>query len=167
VLIRKNFDPIWREWILKAVQGGRVAINLNGEIGQYFRSYKGLRQGPLSPLLFNLVADALSEILNCASEQGLINVLCLELVEGGLTHLQYADDIVMFLQYSEPDMINMKFLLFCYEKLSEMKINYSKSEVFTVGLSEQESRSVVNAFNCRLVEFPMKYLGLPLSDRIL
>jgi hypothetical protein len=33
VLIRKIFDPLWIEWILKIVQGGRVAINLNGEIG--------------------------------------------------------------------------------------------------------------------------------------
>jgi hypothetical protein len=62
-------------------------------------------------------------------------------------------------------MINLKFLLFCYEELSGMKINYSKSEVFTVGLSEQESQSVANAFNCNLGEFPMKYLGLPLSNK--
>lgn len=51
VLKRKNFDLVWIDWILKVVQGGRVAINLNGDIGQYFRSYKGLRQrDPLSPL---------------------------------------------------------------------------------------------------------------------
>jgi len=44
---------------MKAICGGRVAINLNGEIENYFRSYKGLRQGdPLSPLMFNIVADA-------------------------------------------------------------------------------------------------------------
>lgn len=66
-------------------------------------------------------------------------------MEGRLTHLQYANDTVLFLQYSEEDMVNIKFLLFCYEELSGMKINYSKSEVFTVGLSKQESHNVADA----------------------
>jgi hypothetical protein len=82
------------------------------------------------------VADALSKILNLASEKGIIHGVCPELVEGGLTHLQYADDTVLFIQHTEDDMINLKFLLFCYEELSGMKINYIKSEVYTVGLSE-------------------------------
>jgi hypothetical protein len=112
-----------------------------------------------------LVADALSEILSVASEKGIIRGVCPELVEGGLTHLQYADDTVLFLQYSEEDIINLKFLLFFYEELSGMKINYLKSEVFTVGLLEQESQVVADAFNCKLGEFPMKYLGLPIGDR--
>ena len=143
-----------------------MAINLNGALGQYFRSYKGLRQGdPLSPLLFNLVADALSEILSVASEKGIIRGVCPELVEGDLTHLQYADDTVLFLQYLEDDIINLKFLLFCYEELSGMKINYLRSKVFTVGLSEQESQRVADVFNCKLGSFPMRYLGLPISDR--
>jgi hypothetical protein len=44
VMIRIGFCERWIEWILKAVCGGRVAVNLNGELGHYFRSYKGLRQ---------------------------------------------------------------------------------------------------------------------------
>ena len=107
----------------------------------------------------------MSEMLSIASEEGIINGVCPDLVEGGLTHLQYADDTVLFIQYSETDMINLKFLLFCYEELLGMKINYLKSEVFTVGLLAQEIQKVADAFNCKLGRFPMKYLGLPISDR--
>ena len=45
-----------------------------------------------------------------------------------------------------------------------MRINYSKSEVFNVGLSEEAGQEVADAFNYKLCKFPMKYLGLPISD---
>jgi hypothetical protein len=45
VLHRKGFAEMWIQWINKAVRGGRVCIDLNGERGEFFRSYKGLRQG--------------------------------------------------------------------------------------------------------------------------
>lgn len=84
----KGFSDQWIDWVMKAVRGGRVAVNLNGELGQYFRSYKGLRQGdPLSPTLFNLDADGLTTILNKAVERGVLSGVTPHLVPGGLTHL--------------------------------------------------------------------------------
>jgi hypothetical protein len=80
---RKGLSDTWIEWIMKAVCGGKVAVNLNGELGHYFRSYKGLRQGgPLSPLLFNLVVDGLSGILSKASTRCVIEGVTPHLVEG-------------------------------------------------------------------------------------
>jgi hypothetical protein len=84
----------------QVVCGGRVDTNLNGEPGEYFETYKVLRQGdPMSPLLFNLVADALATILRKGSQSGMIKCLTPELVKGGggLTHLQYADNTIIFL----------------------------------------------------------------------
>jgi hypothetical protein len=162
VLVKKGFCERWIQWILKVVCGGRVVVNLNGDLGKYFRSYKGLRQGdPLSPLLFNIVADALSAILDRASKRGFLRGVTPDLVEGGLTHLQYADDIVLFIQNTQQDIENLKFLLFCFEEVSGLKINYNKSEVFTIGVSKADSELIADAFNCKLGEFPMKYLGLP------
>lgn len=164
VLRNKGFSEMWIEWMMKVVCGGRVAVNLNGELGQYFRSYKGLRQGdPLSPLMFNIVADGLSAILDKAVERGVLRGVVPHLVQGGLTHLQYADDTVLFIQNTDSNIVNLKFLLFCYEEMSGMKINYNKSEVFTIGIDAEESEHIANAFNCKVGKFPMKYLGLPIS----
>jgi hypothetical protein len=164
VLQRKNFSPKWISWINSAVKGGRVCIDINGERGEYFRSFKGLRQGdPLSPLLFNLVADALSAMLTRANHTGWIQGLVPHLVDGGLTHLQYADDTVVLLHYSPENLQNVRLILTCYEAMSGMKINFEKSEIFTVGLDDEEQHRAMSALNCKLGTFPMKYLGLPVS----
>ena len=57
-----------------------------------------MRQGdPLSPLLFHLVGDALSAILDRAKEAGVIRGLVPHLIPGGISHLQYASDTLLFL----------------------------------------------------------------------
>jgi hypothetical protein len=43
VLERKRFPLKWIEWVQQALTGGRVGTNLNGEFGNYFRTFKGLR----------------------------------------------------------------------------------------------------------------------------
>ena len=137
----------------------------NGERGEYFKSYKGLRQGdPLSPLLFNLVADALSAMLSRACEAGIIQGVVPHLVEGGLSHLQYADDTVILLKFSPENLRNARLILSCYEAMSGMKINFEKSEIFTIGLSEEEQKAAATWLGCKIGVFPMKYLGMPVSS---
>lgn len=47
--------------------------------------------------------------------------------------------------------------------MAGMKINYHKSKVFTVGLEKEETYRVAQILNCPVGDFPMKYLGLPIS----
>lgn len=56
---------------------------------------------------------------------------------------------------------NLKFLLLCFESLSGLKINLSKSEVLVMGGSREEAILVSNLLNCKLGSFPFKYLGIP------
>jgi hypothetical protein len=49
VLRRKGFNENFISWIKQVVQTCRVCVNINGENGSFFRTYKDLREGdPLS-----------------------------------------------------------------------------------------------------------------------
>jgi len=70
---------------MSTVRGGKVCIDINGENGSYFTTHRGLRHGdPLSPMLFNLAADAFDHILNKAKIKGHIGGFDADLLEGGL-----------------------------------------------------------------------------------
>lgn len=71
VLHKKGFDHKWVSWMMQLVRGGHTAININGEVGPYFANARGVRQGdPISPLLFNIITDALVAMLDRAKEAG-------------------------------------------------------------------------------------------------
>jgi hypothetical protein len=83
VLLRKGFDPAYVHRIMQLVSGGQTAISINGEVGPYFRNKRGVRQGdPISPLLFDFVADALDVILSRARTTGHIQGVVSHLIPG-------------------------------------------------------------------------------------
>jgi hypothetical protein len=124
-----------------------------------------VREGDsISPLLFDFIVDALAMILSKASEAGHIQRVIPHLIPGGVTHLQYADDTMILLENTEQGLVNLKFLLICFELLSGMKINYHKSEVIVLGVDQQEQARVANLLNCQQGYFPFTYLGFPISD---
>ena len=68
-------------------------------MGPFIRNKREVRQGdPISPLLFNFIADALAAILDSANGEGHIKGLVPHLIPGGVTHLQYADDAILLVQ---------------------------------------------------------------------
>ena len=123
-------------------------MNINRDNGAYFRTHQGLRQGdPLCPLLFNLVADALDHILLKAQYTGHIRGVVPNLIPGGVTHLQYANDMVLLMDLDDQTLTNMKFLLYCFEWMTGLKINYHKSEVIVFGVDQAEQQRVANILN--------------------
>ena len=65
-----------------------MAINVNDEIGPFFQTKKELRQGdPLSPILFNIVADILTLLINRAKANDQVNGVVPHLIDGGLSIL--------------------------------------------------------------------------------
>ncbi|WVZ87298.1 hypothetical protein U9M48_033955, partial [Paspalum notatum var. saurae] len=162
----KGFSATWCNWIRSFVQGENVAVNVNGQSGSYFQTRKGLRQGdPLSPILFNIVADMLAIIINRAKNEGQVNGVIPYLVDDGLSILQYADDTVIFLDHDLEKAKNMKILLCVFEKLSGLKINFHKSEIFCFGQAQECENAYSELFGCKSGSFPFRYLGLPMHYR--
>jgi hypothetical protein len=163
MLTSRGFGGRWIEWIVRLVRGGSISIRINDEDSPYFKPGKGLRQGdPLSPLLFNLVVDVFTRMLIKAAVHDYISGFMTEICPGGVISLQYADDTLLFLGHDPIAAHHLKWLMIFFEKLSGMHINYHKSDLTSINLSEEETQLYAKTFCYKIGNFPFTYLGVPL-----
>ena len=166
VMRMKGFDPVWCEWVNQFVSRGSVGVKVNDDIGHYFQTRKGLRQGdPLSPTLFNIVADMLAILINRAKEDCQVAGLIPHLVDGGVSILQYADDTIIFMEHDLEKALNMKLILCIFEQLSGLKINFHKSEIYCFGNAKDAVSEYTQLFGCEPGSLPFTYLGITIHFR--
>ena len=137
---------------------------MNDQTSPYFVSHKGVRQGdPLSPILFNFVADYLARMVRLSQRNGMLTGLANNLIPHGVAILQYADDTIICLEEDYENARNMKILLYTYEIMTGLKINFSKNEVILINGDHNMNMLYAELFNCQIGTFPLKYLGVPIS----
>jgi hypothetical protein len=74
--------------VMKLVKGGYIAIRLNERNNHYFQPGKVLREGdPLSLLLFNLVGDVFTRMMEKAANKGYLRGLMSRLYPEGVISL--------------------------------------------------------------------------------
>ena len=162
----KGFSAEWRTMIHNFVSRGSISIKVNDDVGHYFQTKKGLRQGDsVSPMLFNIVADMLVVMIEHAKVDGQIDGVVNHLVDGGLSILQYADDMILFMDHDLEKARNLKLILSALEQLSGLKINFHKSELFCFGEAQDDSHLYAELFGCGLGQFQITYLGIPIHYR--
>ena len=163
-LRQRGFCEKWCQWIEKVVTCVTLSVKVKDKVGAYFKCGKGVRQGePLSPFLFNIAADTLAKMVTLAQENGLIEGLVPDYIPKGVAILQYTDDTIICLKDSRENAQNMKLLLYLYENMSGLKINFDKSEVIMVSQDPQKTLYFSETFNCAVGDWPIKYLGVPVS----
>ena len=103
-----------------------------------------------------------SKTLAKASQNQLIKGLLCDHIPGGVISLQYVDDKILFLDNNINMALNLKWMLTCFEQMSGMRINYHKSDLIPINISEGQANLFAQVFCCKLGTFPFKYLGVPL-----
>ena len=154
----------WRSWIQSCISSPKLSVLVNGSPTSQFGIERGLRQGdPLSPFLFNIVTEALSRLFQKASELGLIEGASIGTNSVHVSHLQFADDTILFLKPKLEFLRNARRILRCYELASGLKINFHKSSVTRVGKRATNDDMWAAIFRCQKAALPISYLGLLLG----
>ena len=102
-------------------------VLINGTPSNFFNASRGIRQGcPLSPLLFILVIEGLSLLINDARVNGLIRGIKIS-PSLTLTHLLFVDDVILLGTGTLLEWMAFDVILGTFCKASGMCINMEKS----------------------------------------
>ena len=122
LLERCGFPDKWRHWISFCLSTIRFSILINGTPHGFFRSSRGLWQGdPLSPLLFVLVMEAVSRMLDKAILEGRLsgfNAGASASRSLMVSHLLFADDTLIFCDANIDQMLILRMVLIWFEAVS-------------------------------------------------
>jgi hypothetical protein len=105
--------------------------------------------------------DPLPRILEVATQAGLLKPLPGRFIKSRIS--LYADDAVIFLAPEATDIANLKALLQNFGDVTGLMTNVEKSSVAPIRCDDIDLTSVLAGFPAMLTQFPIKYLGLPLS----
>ena len=134
------------------------AVYVDGQIGEWFRTTTGVRQGCLlSPTLFNIL---LEQIMNDALDNHVGSVSI-----GGkiITNLRFADDIDG-LAGSESELANLIKIIDNTARAYGMEINSTKTQIMTNSEGRFTSEIKINNEPLKVVD-SFKYLGAIIDDK--
>nr|ABA95978.2 retrotransposon protein, putative, unclassified [Oryza sativa Japonica Group] len=111
------------------------------------------------------VSNEENDILTKANEQGSFHGVVPHLIDNGLSILQYADDTILFMEHDLEEAKNLKLVLSTFERLSGLKINFHKSELFCYGKAKEVEKDYILMFGCDSGKYPFRYLGIPMHHK--
>jgi hypothetical protein len=77
--------------------------------------------------------------------------------------MQYADDTLIILEASATQLFFLKGILQSFSDSIGLKINFSKSMMVPINVSNEKLDHLARTFGCATGSFPFTYLGLPMG----
>ena len=156
-----NFPPLWIAWIQECLSTTTFAVMVKGCPTGFFKGNKGIHQGdPLS--LYHCPSYGVLVYTNghcCCSwwypiyEKRMRNYV---------SHLLYAEDMLIFLKASRKSIMKMNNLLQTFSSQTRLCINKSKSKMY-FSKSSKNKQLLSDLIGIPEGNLPTRYLGIPLS----
>ena len=77
----------------------------------------------------------------------------------------YADDIIIFCHQDSAEFDSIRDILMLFEGASKLHTSFTKCSVSPIACTKEVATEMAVIMECRLIPFPVKYLGIPLSTR--
>lgn len=116
--------------VMQCISTSNMHVLWNGEVLGEFHPTRGIRQGdPLSSYLFMLCIENLFQMINVAIDHDQWKPI--RRVRGGplISHLAFADDVLLFAETSECQITLMKDVLNLFCRCSGQKISVAKTRI--------------------------------------
>ncbi|KAK8951052.1 hypothetical protein KSP39_PZI004817 [Platanthera zijinensis] len=163
VLSLLGFPSCYAEWLLQCVQAPKYTLVINGRRSDWIMGERGFRQEcSLSPYLFTLCSELLSATIH---EQGTTMGFPISIGGPHLSHLLYADDILILLRETDDAVRSCSRVLADYCSWTRKCINMPKSMLMTSkAMSCWKGDWVAHLLGFRRV-VELDYLGVWLAMR--
>lgn len=152
-------------WVRACVCTTSFTVGCNGSVNGFFKGSRGLCQGdPLSPYLFVIALNNLSLMLNQAAQEMRFNYH-LNCPSSRLTHLCFADDLLIFIDGSLESVQAVLQFLREFERRSGLAVSVHKTSFFASGLTQGDTDLIRFTTGMPMGFLPVRYLGVPLCTK--
>jgi hypothetical protein len=111
-------------------------------------------------MLFVIIMEVLNALITEADHHGVFSPIPEKIKDRAAI---YADDLVIFLSPDVQDFTNIRRILDLFARASDLITNVDKCVVTPIHCHQEQVDAVREVFPCKLQEFPITYLGAPLS----
>ncbi|KAI0492170.1 hypothetical protein KFK09_026436 [Dendrobium nobile] len=159
--LKKCIPKLITEEQMAFIPDVRFSIIINGKNSKWINACSGFRQGcPLSPFLYIMCSQLMSNSLDQRGQS-----LGIQLSPRGprITHLMYADDVLIFSHASKVLAKTLKAIVEDFCKWMGQRINVNKSYIiFGQSVSYPMKKKLAKVFGFKVVK-ELKYLGIKIS----
>nr|XP_025611899.1 uncharacterized protein LOC112705278 [Arachis hypogaea] len=155
-----------RRIVMSCVESVSYKLLWNGCKLEKFLPTRGIRQGdPISPYLFVIAMDKLSQLIEEKVNEGRWKPMTARRQGPAISHLLFADDLLLFVEASTNQMNVVKGVLEEFKLASGFQVNISKTSIFfSKNVTGQTKEEIKNQSGFIEADCLGRYLGAMLTN---